>query len=163
MTPPDASSTSQPNQRIISVGADHAGFELKEFLKNSLENSGFEVIDVGCDSNNSVDYPDFGYKLTQTIESGRSPAGILCCGSGIGMAMAANRNPAIRAVVCSNNDDARMSRLHNNANVICFGQRFVSAPYALEILETFINTPFEGERHQTRIDKLSAPPTPTSV
>ena len=155
MTPPDASSTSQPNQRIISVGADHAGFELKEFLKNSLENSGFEVIDVGCDSNNSVDYPDFGYKLTQTIESGRSPAGILCCGSGIGMSITANKVHRIRAAVCHDELTAQMAKRHNDANVLCLPADLVGDALMQSIVKVWMNTEFEGGRHQRRVDKIN--------
>lgn len=142
----------------IAVGADHAGYELKEALKAALEKDGYTVTDVGCHSEESCDYPEFGFEVGKLVDSGDCAFGVLCCGSGIGMAIAANRFPMVRALVCSNTDDAQMSRLHNNANVICFGQRFTAVPYAIQLLNTFLKTPFEGERHMTRLQKLSQTP-----
>ena len=147
----------------IVIGADHAGYDLKEALKKHLEQQGYTVTDVGCNSKDRADYPDFAYKAAEILNKGDCTTGVLCCGSGIGMAIGANRFPNVRAVVCRDSDDVKMSRLHNNANMICFGQRFTAEPYAIELLDTFLTSPFEGGRHQTRVDKLSIDPVIQTV
>lgn len=139
----------------ISIASDHAGFKLKEFLIRSLKNKKDEVLDLGTDSENSVDYPDFGKKLAEHIAENRSNLGILICGSGVGISIAANRNPKVRAALCWNNEVAKLARQHNDANVICLGARFVSEEQALEMVNTFLSTAFEGGRHTKRVEKLS--------
>lgn len=139
----------------IVVAADHGGLELKEFIKGFLVKSGYEVEDVGCFTNDSVDYPDFAEKAVSLIINNECPLGILICGTGIGMSIAANRNRNIRAANCSNVYTARMSREHNNANVLCLGARVLEAETAIEMVRVWLETPFAGGRHQRRISKLS--------
>jgi len=118
------------------------------------ENLGFEVLDLGTNSTDSVDYPDYGHKLAETVASGKAKVGVAICGSGIGISIAANRNPKIRAALCQNTECAKLARQHNNANVLALGARMISEDEARECLKTFLNTEFEGGRHQNRIDKL---------
>ena len=141
----------------IAIASDHAGFELKNELKNDLMGRGFTVLDLGADSLESVDYPDFGYALAGAMKEGKAKRGVLVCGSGIGISIAANRHPEIRAALVHDALGARMSRLHNDANVICFGGRTVGADVALDCLKIFLETEFEGGRHSPRVDKLSDP------
>jgi ribose 5-phosphate isomerase B len=135
----------------VIFGSDHAGFVLKEHLKTFAAPLGFEAVDVGTDSSASCDYPLFAAKLCdQVLEKGC--LGVLICGTGLGMSMAANRRPGIRAALCANEYMARMTRLHNNANVLCLGERWIGPGLAESVLETFLKTQFEGGRHQRRID-----------
>lgn len=139
----------------IAIGSDHAGFSIKEFIKNTLINKGYQVIDRGAFDTNSVDYPDFAHLVAGDIASGHSTRGVLVCGSGNGICMTANKHRDIRAALCWNEEIAKLARLHNNANVLCIPGRFVSEAEAFKILEAFLNTGFEGGRHQTRIDKIN--------
>lgn len=138
----------------IALGADHGGYELKETVKKFLSEKGYEVEDVGTYGSESVDYPDYAQKAVEAILEKRADAGILICGSGIGISIAANRFKGIRAALCSEPYSAKLSRQHNNANVLCMGGRLVGDNMAIEIVETWLNTEFEGGRHQRRIDKL---------
>ncbi len=139
--------------RII-IGADHAGFSLKEALKPFLEGRGFFVADVGTDSEDSVDYPDFGKKVAEAVSTGLFPRGILICGSGIGMSIVANRFPAVRGALCLDAETARLSRLHNDSNVLVLAGRKTDPEIARNILQTWLDTPFEGGRHKVRIEKI---------
>jgi ribose 5-phosphate isomerase B len=139
----------------IYIAADHAGFILKKFLIAELKKLGFAALDLGCDSEkNSVDYPDFAQKLCKKIKKD-SDFGILICGSGIGISIAANRFKHVRAALCSSVKAAKLSRAHNDANVICFGARLTSSKIALAALKAFLSTDFEDGRHRKRVQKLS--------
>ena len=139
---------------IISAGADHGGFELKDKLVAMLRKEGYEVIDNGTNSPDSVDYPDFAQAVAQDILEKKADFGLLVCGSGIGISIAANRFKGIRAALVTNEDYARLSRQHNNANIIAFGGRFTSYEDAEKWLKIFLSTPFEGGRHERRIEKI---------
>ena len=137
----------------IAIGGDHAGFEYKEVLKEFLKD--YEVRDFGTHSLESVDYPDFAHPLAAAVEKGEFTYGILLCGSANGVAITANKHAGIRAGLCWENEVASLVRKHNNANVLCIPARFVSEELAKEITTTFLNTEFEGGRHQTRVNKIS--------
>jgi ribose 5-phosphate isomerase B len=139
----------------IALGADHGGYELKEHLKHHLQGLGYEVLDVGCHSLESVDYPDYAEKAVALIESGECEKGVLICGTGIGMSIAANRHRAIRAANCFDEYTTVMSREHNNANVLCLGARVLSVEVAVHLMDTWLATEFAGGRHQRRIAKFS--------
>jgi len=139
----------------IAVASDHAGFDLKEILKRDLQEAGLEVLDLGTNSNQSVDYPDFGIAMADAVASGKAQRGVLVCGTGIGISMAANRNPKVRAALVHDVTSARLSRLHNDANVVAFGQRLIGTETAREALKVFLGTEFEGGRHANRVAKLS--------
>jgi ribose 5-phosphate isomerase B len=139
----------------IAVASDHAGFDLKEILKQDLQAAGYAVLDLGTNSTASVDYPDFGKAMGEAIASGKAERGVLVCGSGIGISIAANRNPAVRAVLAHDATSARLSREHNDANVVAFGQRMTGIEVAREALKVFLQTAFEGGRHAGRVAKLS--------
>jgi ribose 5-phosphate isomerase B len=139
----------------IAVASDHAGFDLKELLKRDLQEAGYAVLDLGTNSTASVDYPDFGKAMGDAIASGKAEKGVLVCGSGIGISIAANRNPMVRAVLAHDATSARLSREHNDANVVAFGQRMTGIEVAREALKVFLDTPFEGGRHAGRVAKLS--------
>jgi ribose 5-phosphate isomerase B len=145
-----------PN-KSIAIACDHAGFDLKSTLKDELESQGFSVVDLGTNGDESVDYPDFAFSLASAIANGKADQGILVCGSGIGISIAANRHPNIRAALVHDALGARMCRLHNDANVICFGGRMIGIEVALDCLKTFLQTEFEGGRHARRVDKMSNP------
>ncbi len=138
----------------IALGADHAGFELKQKLRERLEREGFEVHDRGTASNDSVDYPDFARMVGEEVASKQADLGVLVCGSGIGMAMAANKVPGVRAANVSSEYEAEMSRRHNDANVLAIGARILDEPKAAAIVGKFLQTQFEGGRHQRRVDKI---------
>ena len=138
----------------ISIGSDHAGFDLKEHLKNYLEEEGYEVIDEGTYSLESVDYPDFGKKVGKRVADKEADRGLVVCGSGIGISIAANKVPGIRCALVSEPLSARLSRQHNDANVLALGGRLIGLEMAKECLKVFLQTDFEGGRHQRRIDKL---------
>ena len=142
----------------IAVASDHAGFDLKEILKRDLQQAGHDVLDLGTHSTASVDYPDFGHAMAETIASGRAARGVLVCGSGIGISIAANRNPSVRAALAHDVTSARLSREHNDANVVAFGQRLIGVEIAREALKVFLATPFAGGRHAGRVAKLSEDP-----
>ena len=142
----------------IAFGADHAGYELKELLARYAAELGHEVLDLGTSSTVSVDYPDFGFAVGRAVASGSADRGVVVCGSGIGISIAANRVPGARAGVATDLFAAQLMREHNDANVLGLGARATAAPLAMAILETFLQTPFAGGRHQRRVDKLDAPP-----
>ena len=139
----------------IAVGSDHGGFEFKQLIIDFLQEIGQEVDDVGCYDTESVDYPDFADKVCARVQSGACEQGILICGTGIGMSISANRHRDIRAALCHESYTARMSREHNNANVLCLGGRVLGPEIALDIVGTWVQTEFAGGRHQRRLDKLS--------
>jgi ribose 5-phosphate isomerase B len=139
----------------IAVASDHAGFDLKEILKSDLRQAGYAVLDLGTNSTASVDYPDFGAAMGDAIAAGKAEKGVLICGSGIGISIAANRNPKVRAVLAHDATSARLSREHNDANVVAFGQRLIGIDVAREALKVFLATAFEGGRHAGRVAKLS--------
>lgn len=137
----------------IAIGSDHAGFQYKEMLKSFL--SDHEVKDFGTFSPDSVDYPDFAHPVANAVESGLFTFGILVCGSANGVAITANKHQQIRAAICWQKEIAELARLHNNANIICIPERFVSEELAKEMVTTFLNTAFEGGRHAGRVNKMS--------
>lgn len=137
----------------IVFGSDHAGFELKEKLKAYLK--GYEIIDIGTNSTDSVDYPDFGKKAAEVIADGTAELGIIICGSGIGISIAANRNPKVRAALCITPEMAKLSRQHNDANILALGARLTSESESQLIVDAFLKTAFEGGRHEGRVKKLS--------
>jgi ribose 5-phosphate isomerase B len=137
---------------ILAIASDHAGFELKEAIKAAFPQH--EFLAFGAPSTASVDYPDTGSAAAKAVASGKAELGILVCGSGIGMSIVANKIPGIRAALCCCTDVARLSRLHNDANVLCLAGRFTAVPYALEIVQAWLETSFEGGRHQKRIQKI---------
>ena len=141
---------------IITVGCDHAGYELKLKVIAHLRERGIEVIDVGTNSSESCDYPSFAHAVCKNVQDGVTELGILICGTGIGMSMAANKHKGIRAACLSDHFSAKYTRLHNNANVLCLGGRVIGVGTALELCDLFVNTQFEGGRHQARIDKITA-------
>ncbi len=138
----------------IAIACDHAGFQLKEQVKMYLNNMGYEVEDFGTNSEASVDYPDFVHPLANFIEQNQQLKGILICGSGIGVSISANRHKLVRAALCWNEEVAKLSRMHNNANVICLPARFISKGAAEKMIDTFLNTSFEGGRHENRVGKI---------
>ena len=138
----------------IPIASDHAGFEMKEKLKAKLTAMGYDVEDLGTHSSASTDYPDYAHALAREIESGAARRGVLLCGTGLGMAYAANRHPHVRAAVAWLPEIAGLARKHNDANVLALPARFVSEGDAEAILDTFLTTPFEGGRHQPRVDKI---------
>ena len=144
------------NLPTVALACDHAGYLLKDELKKHLTEQGYAVVDHGTDGPASVDYPLFADKLCESITDGRCALGILVCGTGIGMSIAANKHPGIRAACCSDTFSARLTRMHNDANVLCMGARVVGAGLALELAETFLSTPFEGGRHMRRVEMLNA-------
>ena len=138
----------------IAIGADHGAFELKEVLKPYLEEKGHEVIDCGTYDLSSVDYPDIAEKTAAKVVDNTCERGILLCGTGIGISIAANKVKGIRAALCTNEYCAKMSRNHNNANILCMGARVTGVELAKSILDTFLKEEFEGGRHQVRVDKI---------
>lgn len=141
----------------VFTGSDHGGFLLKQTLIKKLTELGHEVVDLGTDSQNSCDYPDYAHAVAEKILAEPGSMGILTCGSGIGISIAANRHAGIRAALCHNSLEATLARQHNNANVLVMGGRLVGEALALDILEKFFSTSFEGGRHQTRIEKIEIP------
>lgn len=138
----------------IAIACDHAGFEYKEIIKKHLEGK-FEVEDFGTFSPDSVDYPDFVHPAADSIEQGRNELGILICGSGEGVAITANKHQKIRCALCWMPELANLARQHNDANMIALPARFIASQLATDIVDTFLNTPFEGGRHQNRVEKIS--------
>jgi len=146
----------------IAIASDHAAFALRTELRDYLCSLGHEVADLGPDSPESVDYPDYGYRLAKTIATGSAQFGVALCGTGIGMAIAINRDPACRCALISEPYSAALARQHNDANVIALGARLIGADLARACLDTFLATAFSGCRHGPRVEKLSHPPTPFS-
>lgn len=140
---------------MLVIGSDHGGFELKEFLAGCLREQAIEFIDVGCFSSASVDYPEIAKAACEKIVSGEAELGILVCGTGIGMSMAANKIKGIRAACCSDTFSARLTREHNDANVLCLGGRVVGKGLALELLKSFLGASFQGGRHERRVAMLT--------
>ena len=136
----------------VAIGADHGGYDMKEILKTHIAILGHEVDDVGCFSSESVDYPDFARRVSELVQNGSCDAGILICGTGIGMSMAANRYKGIRAALCHDEYTARMSREHNDANILCIGARVIGNGVAEDMVSVWLATQFSGGRHQRRID-----------
>ena len=141
---------------ICAIASDHAGYSLKEALKGHLAKHDLQVLDLGTDGTESVDYPDFAAAVADAIASGRAGRGVLVCGTGIGISIAANRNPAIRAALCHDATTARLSRQHNDANVLVLGGRLIGEEVAKDCLSVFLSTAYEGGRHDRRVAKLSA-------
>ena len=142
--------------KIIALASDHAGFPLKEEIKAYFEKQGIKYIDLGTDSLASVNYPDYAHKLCCAIGNGDAQLGVLVCGTGIGMSMVANKHKGIRAACCSDTFSARMTRMHNDANVLCMGARVVGAGLAIDMVDLFINTEFEGGRHTARVEMVNS-------
>lgn len=140
----------------IPIGADHAGYALKERLIAELTALGYEPIDVGTHSTASTDYPDFAHPVAHEVEAGEAKRGVLLCGTGLGMSYAANRHPGVRAAVAWTPEVARLSRAHNDANVLVLPARFVSEREGVDILKAWLDTPFEGGRHERRIQKIES-------
>lgn len=141
--------------KVIAIGGDHAGFEYKKRLIDILSEQGYEVKDFGPGSDASVDYPDYVHPLCDVIEGGQADQGIVICGSGNGVAITANKHQGIRAALCWNEELAALSRQHNNANVLAIPARFVSFELAEKMVKSFLDTDFEGGRHQARVNKIA--------
>ena len=139
----------------IGIGSDHGGFELKEHIKDYLEKEGIEYLDYGTNSLDSVDYPDYGRKLSEGVISGEVDKGIAICGTGIGISITCNKVKGIRCALCSDTYSARMSVEHNNANIIALGGRVIGRDLAIEIVSVWLNSKFQGGRHEKRINKIS--------
>ena len=142
-------------KKPVAIGADHAGFHYKEFVADLLRSRGLEVKDFGAHSADSVDYPDFAHPVADAVESGEAQWGVLICGSANGVAITANKHQGIRAALCWTEEVAQLARQHNNANVICIPARFVSQLVAETMVTAFIETPFEGGRHENRVNKIA--------
>jgi ribose 5-phosphate isomerase B len=141
----------------IAIVSDHAAFEMKSMLAEHLRAGGYEVLDLGTASTDSVDYPDYGYRLADAIASGQVERGISLCGSGIGISISVNRHPACRCALVSDGLAARLAREHNDANVLALGARLIGIETARDCVDQFLATPFAGGRHQRRVDKLTNP------
>ncbi|MBO5463537.1 MAG: ribose 5-phosphate isomerase B [Clostridia bacterium] len=141
---------------MIVLASDHAGFPLKEEIKTFLDGKGVEYIDCGTDSTASVDYAKFAQTACLKVTGGEADKAILCCGTGIGISMAANKVKGIRAACCSDYFSAKFTRMHNDANVLCMGARVIGGGLACELVDVFLNTEFEGGRHQRRVDQITA-------
>ncbi len=142
----------------IAVASDHAGFPLKNDLADFLREKGFEVLDLGTDGAASVDYPDFAFEMARALKDGKAARGVLVCGTGLGISIAANRYPWVRAALCHDVTTARLCREHNDANVIALGGRLLGVELARDCLETFLATEFGGDRHARRVGKMTNPP-----
>jgi ribose 5-phosphate isomerase B len=138
----------------IAIGSDHAGFNNKEAIKDHIQQTGHDVDDLGTFTEASCDYPDYAHAVANAVEEGKADFGVLVCGSANGVAITANKHAGIRAAICWEKEIAVLARAHNNANIICIPARFVSTDAALEMVDTFLSTPFEGGRHQTRVGKI---------
>lgn len=139
----------------VAIAADHAGFDLKEILKAELSSLGCRVLDLGTSGPQSVDYPDFADAMAGALADGRAGRGVLICGTGVGISIAANRHRHLRAALCHDSVSARLARAHNDANVLALGARLIGVEVAKDCLRVFLNTPFEGGRHAGRVAKLS--------
>jgi len=143
-------------RKTVSIGADHGGFKLKSAVAKWLSENNYDVRDKGCFDETSVDYPDIAHLVSLEVASGAADFGVLICTSGIGMSIAANKQNGVRAALCHNEDSAKFSRLHNNANIICLGAKYTPPELAVKMVQTFAETDFEGGRHQRRVDKMCA-------
>ncbi|MDE0704817.1 MAG: ribose 5-phosphate isomerase B [Rhodospirillaceae bacterium] len=142
--------------KTVAVASDHAGFVLKSALADDLRSSGHRVLDLGPASDEPVDYPDFGHALARSVATGEAELGVAVCGSGIGISIALNRHRGIRAALCHDSLSARLSRQHNNANVLALGGRLIGVETARDALHAFLDTPFDGGRHAARVDKIDS-------
>lgn len=140
---------------LIAIGSDHAGYDLKSELRVYLLEKGYEVDDLGAFSTESVDYPDFAHPVAYAVESGKAHFGILICGSANGVAITANKHEKVRAAIAWRREIAELARQHNDANVLCLPARFITVEEAKEMVDVFLDTPFEGGRHQRRVDKIA--------
>jgi ribose 5-phosphate isomerase B len=140
---------------MIAIGCDHGGYEIKNAVIEYLKENGMDYQDYGCYSTDSVDYPVYAYKVASAIVSGEAELGILCCGTGIGISMAANKVKGIRAAVCSDEFCAEMTRRHNNANILCMGGRVINSAKAVQLADIFLHTDFEGGRHANRVQMIT--------
>ena len=140
--------------KIVAVASDHAGFALKSALAEDLQNLGHSVLDLGPATADPVDYPDFGHALARSVAAGDAEIGVAVCGTGIGISIALNRHRGVRAALCHDSLSARLSRQHNNANVLALGERLIGFETARDALRTFLETPFDGGRHEARVDKI---------
>ncbi|MBS1127567.1 MAG: rpiB [Nitrospirae bacterium] len=138
----------------IAIGSDHAGFGLKEDVLGLLKSLNVDIVDCGTNTTESVDYPDFGARVSELVSSGAVKRGILICGTGLGMSMVANKYPHVRAALCNDLFSAKMSRMHNDANILVLGGRVIGKDLAAEIVKVWLTTPFEGERHLKRLQKI---------
>lgn len=138
----------------IFIGTDHAGFNIKNEVIKMLENLDCKVVDLGCKSNDRVDYPDFGHKVAKAVLENKGSFGVVICGTGIGISVSANKHKGIRAALCHDAYTATMARAHNNANILAFGERVVGIGVIESMLEAFLKTPFEGGRHENRVKKI---------
>ena len=152
--PRTGSSSASTDERIVAIGTDHGGYDLKEMLKGYLSELGYQVVDCGTDSTQSVDYPDFAFAVAQLVAQGRAWRGIIVDGAGIGSCMAANKVPGVRAAMCYDQATAFNSREHNNANVLTLGAGLIGPNLARQIIKTWLETPFGGGRHARRVDKI---------
>lgn len=142
------------SQKIIPIGCDHAGFELKQIIIQHLTSLNYEILDKGCYSSDSIDYPDFGHPVAEYVENHEGSIGIVLCGSGNGINMTVNKHAGIRSALCWNEEIVQLAREHNDANILAIPARFVSEELALKMVDKFLKTDFEGGRHQRRIDKI---------
>lgn len=142
-------------KKLIPIGCDHAGFELKQVIIEHLEKQGFEMKDFGCYSADSIDYPDFGHPVAEMVENNDDMLGILICGSGNGINMTANKHQGIRSALSWTKEIAELARQHNNANIVALPARFISEEVALSIVDAFLSTEFEGGRHERRVNKIA--------
>ncbi|XOV66254.1 MAG: ribose 5-phosphate isomerase B [Fluviicola sp.] len=141
--------------KYVPIGADHAGFQLKAIIINHLQSKGYEVEDFGCYSEDSIDYPDFGHPVASKVEENQSTLGILICGSGNGINMTANKHQGVRSALCWKLEIAQLAREHNNANILALPARFISTEEAIEMVDIFLATKFEGGRHERRVNKIA--------
>lgn len=148
--------TAAPAKPRIAIGSDHAGFSVKEIIRKYLETSGYSVSDLGTSSEESVDYPDYGKAVGERVVSKQADLGIAVCGSGIGISIAANKVPGVRAALAHDVNTARLAREHNDANVLALGGRIVTGEAAIEMVQVFLSTAYLGGRHQHRLDKITA-------
>ena len=143
------------SKETIAIASDHAGYELKKLLSREVEALGFELMDLGTDGPQSVDYPDYGNAVARALSEGQASRGIIICGTGIGVSIAANRHPGVRAALCHDKVTARLSREHNDANVIALGARVIGDEVAKDCIKVFLTTQYQGGRHDRRVAKLS--------
>lgn len=151
-----SSSGNVGTDRVVALGSDHAGYLMKDMLRDELTSQGYKVLDLGTNSPDSVDYPDFGAAVADAVAGGKADCGVVVCGSGIGISIAANRNPGARAALCHSGLEAQLSRLHNDANILALGARIIGEEAAKDCLRAFLDTDFEGGRHARRVAKLGS-------
>lgn len=138
----------------IAIGSDHAGYQLKQILINHLQQQGWEPVDFGCPSEESIDYPDYAHPVSEYVEQNKT-LGVLICGSGNGISMSANKHQGVRSAICWNKEIAALARQHNNANVLTLPARFITVELGIQITDTFFSTDFEGGRHERRVNKIA--------